>query len=475
MKLCIAKSRRPTRQLLILTAPVLLSSLALAQRPVPSSLAAVTAPVIAKVGIAYEQGASSQMHLTVGHIATLNALTRVRRIYVSDPDVIDSHTISPKQIVLTAKSAGFSSVVLWDENDSQQTYTVSSDLDVSELSSAIKSAIPTESIQVSASGTRILLSGPVATQAIADQAMRLAGLFSKDVLNSLVVTPSRMKQVRLDVRIVEVDRSRLNQFGVNIFNPGGATTIGSSTTGQFPSTTTLSPTAGGSGSLVGGNTLTVSNALNLLFYSSKINVGAVVQDLENKQVLQILSEPTITTVSGQKASFLAGGEFPYPVVQGGSGGLTSITIQFRPYGVKLDFTPDVGPDGSIALSVEPEVSALDYTNAVTIDGYTIPAISTKHAETKVVLQSGQSFAISGLLDKRTTDSLSKTPGIASVPILGALFKSKQINLTTTELVVIVTPTIVEGGEGVPEVPKAPAPFLDQKKFDKSLPSAIGKQ
>ena len=168
------------------------------------------------------------------------------------------------------------------------------------------------------------------------------------------------------------------------------------------------------------------------------------QDLQNKNISQqILAEPTITTLSGQKASFLAGGEFPFPVVQGSSGGLTSITIQFRPYGVKLEFTPLVLDDGTIQLKVAPEVSALDYTNAVTISGYTIPAISTRRADTQVELRDGQSFAISGLLDHRTTDIFSKMPGIGDVPVLGQLFRSKNVNHSTVELMVVVTPMLVD--------------------------------
>jgi pilus assembly protein CpaC len=197
------------------------------------------------------------------------------------------------------------------------------------------------------------------------------------------------------------------------------------------------------------------------------------KDLESKQVLQILAEPNITTLSGEKANFLAGGEFPFPVIQGSSGGLTSITIQFRPYGVKLEFTPIVNLDGTVELKVAPEVSALDYTNAVTISGYTIPALSTRKAETQVTLRSGQSFAISGLLDKRTTDLYSNTPGISSVPILGQLFRSKGVTHTDSELIVIVTPEVIDPLiQTAPiEEPKILIPVLSPDKFDKSLPKS----
>ena len=431
------------------------------------------APMITLEGTA---GTEHSIHVVAGHLLFLNTTVRIRRVYVSNPLVLDSYTVSPTQVVLTAKTPGLTSMVIWDENEQSQVYMVSCDLDVSALQASIRQRFPAETIQVEGSETKAILTGTVSTDLVADDAGKLASLFTKDLANSLVANPAKVKQVQLKVRIVEVDRSRLEQFGINIFNPGGGTTVGGGTTSQFPVTTSLgSGSGGGSGSsLVGTNTLSISDPLNFLFYSSRLNLGVTIKDLESKNILQILAEPTITTLSGQKANFLAGGEFPFPVVQGSSGGLTSVTIQFRPYGVKLEFTPIVNIDGTIALKVAPEVSALDYTNAVTISGYTIPALSTRRAETQVVLRDGQSFAISGLLDKRTTDSLGRTPGIASVPILGQLFKSKSVNLSTSELIVIVTPLIVDPllDHSAPAEPVAVRPFMKSDAFDKSIPAAI---
>jgi pilus assembly protein CpaC len=287
-------------------------------------------------------------------------------------------------------------------------------------------------------------------------------LYAKSVVNSVVVREPHTRQVRLKVQMVEIDRSKLAQFGINLFSQGK--NLSNSTTGQFPSTQTYTPASGTTPA-----TLTTSNPLNLLFYNFGLNIGLTIQDLQNRQIAQILAEPTITTLSGQKASFLSGGEFPFPVVQGSSGGLTSITIQFRPYGVKLDFTPVVNADGTIQLKVAPEVSALDYTNAVTISGYTIPAISTRRAETQVELRDGQSFAISGLLDHRTTDIFNKMPGIGDVPVLGKLFGSKSVNHSVVELMVVVTPTIVDplSDTTSPAPLKFPVPWLDPAQFDKT--------
>lgn len=439
-----------------------------------SATAAVSAPAahpMAAGAMSSAEAVGSPLHLLVGRSMFINTKARLRRVYVSNPDVLDSYTASPTQIVITAKTAGISSLVLWNEIGESQAYLVSSDVDVDGLRKSLKEALPDENIRVEGNENQVSLAGTVSSDAAAATALKLAGLYSKDVANSLMVAPPRTKQVKLKVRIVEIDRSKAAQAGFNFFTVGKNTS--NFTTGQFPATTTNSNSSN-SGSSSGKSTtsslLALSDPLNLLYYNSALGVGSAIKLLENKQILQILAEPTITTVSGQKASFLSGGEFPFPVVQGGAGGFTSVTIQFRPYGVKLDFTPVVTPENTIQLKVAPEVSALDYSNAVTISGYTIPAISTRRADTQVELKDGQSFAISGLLDHRTTDLLSKTPGIGEIPVLGDLFKSKSINHSVVELLVIVTPTIVDPltDSTPPEEPQFVIPTLDTQKFDKSV-------
>jgi pilus assembly protein CpaC len=416
------------------------------------------------------------VHLVVGRSMFIDTKRRLTRIYVTNPAVLSAYVSSPNQVLVTAKSAGLSSLVVWDEGGGSQPYLVSSDVDIDRLRASMAAFMPSEQVQVEGDGDRIVLSGVVSSTGLSEAAVKLATLYSKDVFNALAVSSEHVPQVRLKVRIVEVDRSKLTQFGFNFFNAGG-NTLAQTTTTQFPSSLTASlagsgaSTSTGTTSSVGNKTVAISNPLNFLLYNSSLNIGAMLQDLQTKQILQILAEPTITTLSGKEASFLSGGEFPFPVVQGISGGLTSISIQFRPYGVKLDFTPNVNIDGSIQLKVAPEVSALDYTNAVTIDGYEIPAISTRRADTEVVLKSGQSFAISGLLDRTTTDAYSRTPGFSSIPILGALFKSKSLNHATTELIVIVTPEIVDPmTETAPiKEPTLPVPPIDPAAFDNKLP------
>ena len=407
--------------------------------------------------------ASQPLHVLVGRSIFIVTESRLRRVYVSNPEVVDSFTSTTRQIVVTAKAPGVSSLILWDEAGRSTSYLVFSDMDVANLQAEMRHALPNDNITVEGQEDRVSLSGTVLSDASAGAAAKLAALYTKNVVNSVVIREPHLRQVKLKVQIVEIDRSKLSQFGINLFSQGKTTT--NSTTGAFPSTQTYTPPSGTT-----PGTFATSNPLNLLFYTFGHNIGFTLQDLQDKQIAQILAEPTITTISGQKASFLAGGEFPFPVVQGSSGGLTSITIQFRPYGVKLEFTPFVNDDNSIQLKVAPEVSALDYTNAVTISGYTIPAISTRRADTQVELRDGQSFAISGLLDHRTTDIFGKMPGIGDVPILGQLFRSKNVNHSTVELMVIVTPFLVDplSDTTSPVAPKLPVPLLEQDQFDKKF-------
>jgi len=405
------------------------------------------------------------LRLLVGRSLFINTPQRLRRVYVSNPAVLDSLTASPYQLVITAKAAGTGSLVLWDETGQSVLYTVLADLDIGGLQDSLARALPGDHVEVSANEGRVHLSGVVGSDGAVDEAVKLAGSYSKEVVNSLVVDPRHIPQVELRVRIAELDRTKLTQFGFNFFSVGK--NAGAVTTQGFgpPSF----PQIGGDGTQA-----MVQDVLNLFYFNADLNLGATLKALQDKGVLQMLAEPNLTTVEGQAAKFLAGGEFPYPVIQGSNGGFTSVTIQFRPYGVKLEFTPHVNPDGTIRLRVSPEVSALDYTNSVKISGYTIPALSTRKADTEIELQNGQSFAISGLLDHRITDDFSKIPGIGDIPILGQLFRSRNMNHSVNELIVIVTPTIVEPLQTPidqrPALPQWAVPFMQPSQFDKGLPA-----
>lgn len=413
-------------------------------------------------------GAGSTLHILVGQSAILRDAAPMRRIYVGNPAVLQTFTASPQEVVVTAKTAGVSSLVIWDTLEHSTMYTVHTDIDPTELKRALSQAYPDSHIDVAVAEDRVSLSGTVPTTEVMDGANKLAALYGSKVVNSIRVVQVHGKQVELKLRIVEVDRTKITTFGFNLAHSVGGN-IGVAGTGQFPSTFTATPSTGGLG------TVTVDNPLTIWFYNGAHNIGASIQDLQQHNLLQILAEPTLTTLSGDTARFLSGGEFPFPVVQGGGAGVNSsaITIQFRPYGVKVEFTPTVNADGTVHLKLMPEVSTLDYANAVTISGFTVPALSTRRAETEIELRDGQTFMISGLLNRTTTDSLSKIPGIADIPILGQLFKSKSLTHGVSELVILVTANVVDPltQTSVPATPKTAAPELDQKKFDHEVDGA----
>ncbi len=408
-------------------------------------------------------GSEEVIHLNVGRSQVLASPVPLRRIYIGNPAVLQSYTQGQKEVVITAKAAGISSLVLWDMEGGRRLYSIAAAIDLDGLRASIHDAFPGVTVKVESVDGKVLLSGLVPTEAVSDGISKLTAVYSKDVVNSLQLAPPRGKQVQLKLRIVEVDRTKMEQFGLNFISTGKNSV--STTTGQYTAPLFNNPVGTGA---------TVGDALNLSYFNIPFGLGLTIQDLEEKQILQVLAEPTLTTMSGLPARFLSGGEFPFPVVQGGTGNSTAITIMFRPYGVKVDFTPTVNADGSIRLKVSPEVSTLDYSNAVTISGFTIPALSTRRAETEVEIRDGESFVVSGLLDHRTTDSLSKIPGIGDIPILGQLFKSKSLNRSIVELVVIVTASIVDPlNQPQPTTePKMVFPNMESSAFDASAGRAL---
>ncbi len=431
--------------------------------------AAAAQPAQAGPGQQGEPG-SEALHVTVGHSLVIRTSSRVKRVLTGNPAVIETVPTSPKEVVVTGKQPGGSSLMLWEEDGQNRMLDVFADLDVTPLRNTLDQSFPNTGVEVQSEGDKVMLVGDVPSAAIMEQMLKMASNFSKEVVNGLQVSlPPRQKQVMLKVRFAEADRAKLSAFGVNLFSTGATNTIGTISTQQFgPQTLTSTNNTGLS-------QFNLSDLLNIFLFRPDINLGATIKLLQQNQVLQILAEPNLMAISGQPAHFLAGGEFPYPVIQNTGGGTSygTVTIVFKPYGVKLEFVGTIQDDGTIRLKVAPEVSSLDYTNAITISGFTMPAIQTRRAETEIELKDGQSFGIAGLLDQRTTVQLSKVPGIGDIPILGELFKSRNVNRTNSELIVLVTPTIVDPVAGpVPEpTPQVNMPIrnLTPDSFDKGLP------
>jgi len=440
----------------------------------PSSAAAVTSSSAPSPGTSSTAQAtlpqstqpqgSAPLRVMVDKSLLINTTERIKRISVSDPNVAYAVVVTPTQILVHGRSPGEVSLLIWDELERSRSFDLRVDVDVSACAEEEHRVFPDEQITVSPSRSAIVLSGHVSTEDVAKRAGELASAYSKNVINVLTFGPVGAQEVLLEVKFAEVDRSALTTLGANVFSTGAGNLVGSTTTGQFGGfgTQNISQTQGQNTPFAVNQT--VSQVLNMFLFQPNIHLGAVIQALETKNLLQILSEPTLIAVNGKKASFLAGGQFPFPIVQPGQG-FTAVTISFKEFGVKLEFTPVIMPNGNIHLTVAPEVSTLDFADALTISGFTVPALSTRKAETEFELKDGQSFVIAGLIDNRVTDTWNKIPGLGDIPILGAFFKSKSINKSNSELMVLCTVHRTAPALETPAAPKNPQPFLDNGKFD----------
>src|SRR5450631_2401049 len=417
-------------------------------------------------------GSPAPLRVMVGKSLLINTTDHIIRVSVTDPEIADVLVVTGTQILVHGRAPGEVSLLIWDQSERSRSFDLRVDVDITAAAEEMKQIFPDEQIDVSASRSAIVLSGHVTTEDVEKHAGMVAAAYSKNVINVLSFGPVGAQEVLLEVKFAEVDRSAVTQLGINLFAPGVGNTIALSQTGQFgglnvnrtaQTTTTTGPTSTTT-TTAAPPTLNVNDFLNLFVARTDINVGAVVRALQQKNLLQILAEPNLIAVNGKEASFLAGGEFPYPIVQPGQG-FNAVTIQFREFGVRLRFTPEIMPSGNIHLKVIPEVSQLDFTNALTISGFTIPALSTRRAQTEFELQDGESFVIAGLMDNRVTNIANKIPGLGDIPILGNFFKSKNLQKSNSELMVLCTVHRISPSTQAPAGPKNPQPFMDQDKFD----------
>lgn len=436
------------------------------QSPVPTATQTTTIPAQAP-----SQG-SAPLRVMVGKSLLINTTERLKRISITDDTIAYARVITPTQILVHGKTPGEVSLLIWDELERSRSFDLRVDVDVSACAEEERRVFPDEQISVTPSRAAIVLSGHVSTEDVAKRAGELASAYSPKVVNVLTFGPVGAQEVLLQVKFVEVDRSAITQLGVNFFSTGAANTIGTVTTGQFGGfgPQSIAPggqSSSGSSGTSSTSTNTINNVLNLFVFRPDINFGAVIEALQTQNLLQILAEPNLIAVNGKEASFLAGGQFPFPIVQPGAG-FTAVTISFKEFGVRLQFTPIITPNGNIHLKVAPEVSTLDFADALTISGFTVPALSTRKAETEFELQDGQSFVIAGLMDNRVTDVYNKIPGLGDIPILGTFFRSKSLQKSNSELMVLCTVHRVSPSAEPGSVPKMVQPFINNDKFDKPL-------
>jgi len=473
--------------LLLLLCSSILGSLAWAQNSAEPRTVAAVLPAPAPSGSAQEtpqQPLQSEVPLRVmvGKSVLINTSDRLRRVSVTDPVVADALVVTPTQILVHGRAPGEVSLIIWDEHERSRSFDLRVDVDVTAASEEIKQLFPKDAIAVSASRSAIVLSGHVNTKDDVERASLIAAAYSKNVVNVLTFGPAGTQEILLEVKFAEIDRTAITQLGVNILSTGAGNTVGAIGTGQFGGiagsrvgTVPQSTSSSGGGQAPGNNVISgaigstlqgspasfgTNSLLNVFLFRQDLNLGLMIQALQQQNVLQILAEPNLIAVDGKEANFLAGGEFPFPIVQG-VGGAQSLTIQFKEFGIRLKFTPTVMSNGYIHLRVSPEVSELDFTNALSIQGTVIPALSTRKAETEFELQDGQSFVIAGLLDNRLQSIASKVPGLGGIPILGNLFKSKSVQRDKTELMVLVTAHRVSPTSSPAPLPSFPQKFLEK--------------
>jgi pilus assembly protein CpaC len=425
------------------------SSTAYAQeQPAAATPAAPAAQTPAQAPVPVQQAAEQEgpqtLHLLVGRSIVISSPSRIKRVSLADPNIAEAIVVSPTQVLVNGRTPGGVSLLIWDESDQSQAFEVSVDIDVLGLSQKIHEVFPNEDVHIETSRDVVMLSGKISSAQIAEKILEVVKNTTPKVTSLMQVPTAPTGQILLQVRFAEVNRSIIKQSGINLLSLPGAKNIGTISTQQFaPPQLTSSNSVGNN--TTGGTGIGLSDLLNIFIFRPDINVAATIKLLQEQNVLEILAEPNLMTESGKDASFLAGGEFPYPILQstGGGGGFAGITIQFKEFGVRLNFTPTLTPDGMIHLKVKPEVSSLDFTQALTLQGFVIPALATNRVESEMDLTDGQSFAIAGLLDNRVTSQMQKIPGIGDVPILGKLFQSRNLNKSKNELLIVVTPRLVK--------------------------------
>jgi pilus assembly protein CpaC len=453
--------RPATTAALVVAIIVILVAAPHAQQSAPTFAAAAAAPGAAPAAMTE---VPTDVDLLVGRSTVLNVGATIARVSLTVPDIADAMVTAPTQLLIHGKQPGTISLFVWDRAGAIKTFEVKVRRDLTPLIAHIKQLFPGESIAVIGSGKDVVISGTVSSKYVIEKAADVAGGYvdkKENVVNLLKQQEGvASNQVMLRVRFAEVSRNALQELGGSLFSDGNNNQYGRVTTQQFPA-----PFFDQSQPML-GKTLVFSDYLNLFLFDAKNQIGAVVKALQGRGVFQSLAEPNLIALNGKEASFLAGGEFPYPIPQGNFG---AFTIQFKEYGVRLNFTPTVLGGDLINLKIRPEVSSLDFNNAVVIEGFRIPALSTRRADTEVELRDGQTFAIAGLMNNTALSSMRKIPGLGDIPIIGTLFKSRAYQKDQSELVVMVTPIIVRrNAPGVSEgLPALIEPFMSAP--NKTLP------
>ena len=325
--------------------------------------------------------------VTVGMSTIVESELPVERFSLGFGDVAEGQAVNPHEVLINGKTPGVTSLIIWQQGGGKQFFVVNveasrflADGRLEAIRREIARELPGQDVSLSFENETIFVRGTVKDVTSADRAISIASTIGKTLDLLYVDVPAPEAQILLKVKFASVDRSISTQLGMNILSTGAAKTVGSVTTQQF--------SAPGAPAVQGNNPVvsTISNALNVFLFRPDLNLGATIQALQVKGLLQILAEPNVLAQNGKQGSFLAGGEFPFPSVSGGgTGGTPVVSIEFREFGVRLSFIPTITPRGSIQLQVTPEVSALDFTNGLSVSGFNVPALTTRKLKTQVEL------------------------------------------------------------------------------------------
>jgi pilus assembly protein CpaC len=468
--------------LLILALAIAGTTTVWAQAPsLPAAAVASTAP-------ATEVDAGA-VRLLVGRSTVLDVGATIVRVSLTSADVADALVTAPSQLLINGKNPGTISMFVWDRAGALKRYEVNVQRDLGKLSEQIKQLFPGEKVEVQSTGKNVVLSGSVSNKEIIEKVVNVAAGFvdkREEVITLLQLSPTApSNQVLLRVRFAEVSRSALTELGASFFtSPTGVkNTIGRVTTQQFAAPGFDKLQYGkesfdfGADVTSASGEFTFSDFLNFFLFSEKYDLGSMIRALQTRGIFQSLAEPNLVAESGKEASFLAGGEFPVPIAQGSGNANVAITVDYKEFGIRLNFTPTVNGD-RVHLKVRPEVSTLDFGNGVVLNGFRIPALQTRRTETELELSNGQTFAIAGLMNNQVQSTLQKVPGIGDIPILGYLFRSKAAQKNKTELVVMITPQILANNSSgvttaLPRTPEQWLPALPDNKTHPQPPAAFG--
>jgi pilus assembly protein CpaC len=380
------------------------------------------------------------VHLKVGQSKVLRTRFTLTRISVADPDIADIILISDREIYINGLAPGVTNISLWGKSRfTSATVTVEADLSL--LKEKLHQILPKERIGVESAGDSVVLSGevsgPLAQSTALALALPYAGGKKDKVINLMHI--GGVQQVMLAVRVAEINRTIAEQIGINYNVLGPAGTFG------VNQLSNLAPVSKLISSLATSFSQNPSSSLQAMAGG---NAGGTIWNvflnlLKQNNLGRVLAEPNLVTTSGQKASFLAGGEFPIPVPQSGIGGAATITIEWKKFGVQLEFTPTVLDNNKIAVQVHPIVSELDYTIGLQTASFTVPGLTEREMNTHVEVGDGQTFSIAGLLSDNTRNIINKFPVLGDLPVLGPLFRSTSYQKNETELVALVTPYLVK--------------------------------